>query len=259
MLSIITPVRNGKPFIRACLQNVIDQKCDGIEHIIIDGGSTDGTVEVVMEYAGKYAYVRWISEPDSGQSDAMNKGLAMARGSIVSFLNVDDDYEPGVLARVSELFRHLPEPSLLVGNCNIWLDGGVLSEVNCPSRLTVTDILASRKGPANPCAYFYHKSLHEAIGLYDTEDHYTMDYQFILRAVQVANVQYVNETWGNFHLYPGCKTYESCIVTKQAAFRKDRIIRKYLGTLSFQKKTLYYLKRFGFRIKPKLKRLMMSH
>jgi len=82
MISIITPVYNGERFIDSCIRVVIDQACLDFEHIIIDGGSTDRTVEIIKQYAEKYSHIRWISEKIS-QSDAMNKGIA--RGEILYF------------------------------------------------------------------------------------------------------------------------------------------------------------------------------
>ena len=97
MISIITPVYNGKRFIEFCIKNVIDQKCPNMEHIIVDGGSTDGTVEIIQRYAERYKHIRWVSEKDKGQSDAMNKGIRLAEGNIIGILNADDYYEPNVL------------------------------------------------------------------------------------------------------------------------------------------------------------------
>ena len=78
MLSIITPVYNSERFIATCIEAVIKQDCVKLEHIIIDGGSTDQTVPIIRQYADRYPHIRWQSEPDRGQSDAMNKGIAMA-------------------------------------------------------------------------------------------------------------------------------------------------------------------------------------
>ena len=114
LLSIITPVLNNKRFIESCILNVIEQDCPKMEHIIIDGESTDGTLEIIKAYAERHTHIRWISEKDKGQSDAMNKGVRMAQGNILGFLNVDDFYEKNVLNRIVELFKTLPEPSLLV-------------------------------------------------------------------------------------------------------------------------------------------------
>ena len=135
---------------------MIEQNCGDVEHIIIDGGSQDGTVTIIKQYAEKYPHIRWISEADQGQSDAMNKGLDMAKGNIISFLNVDDYYEPLVLNKIQKFFNNLPEPSLLVGNCNIWDSQGNLKGVNKPSKLHITDLLLGwtfAQPPVNPSAY----------------------------------------------------------------------------------------------------------
>lgn len=209
MLSIVTPVYNSERFIATCIEAVIEQNCVDLEHIIIDGGSTDQTVPIMQQYADRYPHIRWRSEPDRGQSDAMNKGIAMAKGEIMGLLNVDDGYEPGVLNRIIDCFKALPEPTLLVGNCNIWDDAGKLIEVNKPSKLSLFELVAGvniHPYPCNPAAYFYHTALHQKVGLYDIANHYSMDLDFILRAVQVANVVYVDEIWGNYHRLEGTKT-----------------------------------------------------
>lgn len=233
MISVITPVYNGEKFIESCLQVVIEQNCPDIEHIIVDGGSKDRTVEIIKQYAEKYSHIRWISEKDKGQSDAMNKGIAMAKGQILSFLNVDDYYEPNALNRASEIFRTLPEPSFVVGNCNLWNDEGELFQINKPSKMQFNDLLLGwhiNPFPANPSAYFYHTSLHQKIGLYDVEDHDAMDLHFLLKTVQVATVKYVDETWGNFRVIKGTKTYNSN-QTGQTLERIDKILNDYRKNL----------------------------
>jgi glycosyltransferase involved in cell wall biosynthesis len=209
-LSIITPVYNGKNFIESCLKSVIDQDCAQAEHLIIDGGSTDGTVETVDRYARRYPHIRWISEKDRGQSSAINKGIAMAQGTIIGILNCDDYYEPAVLPRVLKHFDDLPDPSFLAGNCRVLKDDGSIWYINKPARLNVADILIGgedRQFPHNPASYFYHKSLHDKVGLYDESEHFSLDTDFILRALFVAHTQYVNEIWGNYRYLKGTKTY----------------------------------------------------
>jgi glycosyltransferase involved in cell wall biosynthesis len=208
-LSVITPVFNGIRFIEFCIRNVIDQHCPDAEHIIIDGGSTDGTVEIIRQYADDYPHIHWISENDRGQSDAMNKGIGMASGSILGILNVDDYYEPGVLNEILDIFRSLPEPSLLVGNCNVWDDDDNLLFVSRPCRISYLNLLMQymKAFPPNPAAYFYHKSLHGRIELYDVDEHFAMDVHFILKAVQVAHIKKVNRLWGNWRFLSGTKTF----------------------------------------------------
>jgi glycosyltransferase involved in cell wall biosynthesis len=209
-ISVITPVYNGVSHIAGCLESVIHQGCAQAEHLLVDGASTDGTMKLINQYADKYAHIRYSTSSDAGQSDAMNKGIALSRGDIVGFLNVDDRYEFGVLNRILEIFGSLNSPALAVGNCNIWDENDNLIAVNIPGKLTFPNLLrghALNPFPINPSAYFYHKSLHEVIGGYDVDENYVLDWDFILRAVQVAEVHYFNETWGNYYLLPGTKTY----------------------------------------------------
>lgn len=244
MISVITPVYNGVRFMECCIKVVFGQNYPEVEHIIIDGGSTDGTFDVIKKYAEKYPHIRWISEKDQGQSDAMNKGIGMAKGEILNFLNVDDFYEPGVLNRVGEIFKTLPEPSLLVGNCNVCGDNGELKYINKPTQLGLRDLLIGKSYPVNPSAYFYHKLLHQKIGLYKTDNHYVMDVDFLLRAVQEAKVRYVDEVFGNFRLIEGTKTFES--------LRSDKNRRRVERVLKFHRQSLPLFERFQITLKFKL-------
>lgn len=210
MISIVTPVYNGEKFIESCLQTVIAQDCREVEHLIVDGGSTDTTVDILQRYAKIYPHIRWISELDRGQSDAMNKGIKLAQGEVISFLNVDDYYELGVLNQVNQLFKALPEPSFVVGNCRILNDNGDIIDINKPSKLRLFDLVLGlnvNPYPCNPCAYFYHRSLHNLIGNYSIEDHHSMDLDFILRMVQVAHLHYIDQVWGNYRRIEGTKTF----------------------------------------------------
>lgn len=228
MITIITPVYNGARFIDTCIQSVIDQHYEDIEHLIIDGSSTDRTLEIVQSYAQKYPHISWVSEKDQGQSDAMNKGIMMAKGNIIGILNADDYYEPNVFARVVQLFQHLPEPGFLVGRCRVIDEQGNLKYINKPKSLNVVDILSERsQHPYNPSAYFYHKSLHQLVGFYDTNHHYVMDLDFILKAVQHSHTLLVNDIWGNYRAIEGTKTNELRALglaekTKQDLFAEHR-------------------------------------
>lgn len=258
MISVITPVYNGAKFIESCIKVVIDQNCSHVEHIIVDGGSTDETVEIIKEYAQKYSHIRWISEKDKGQSDAMNKGIAMAQGEILAILNVDDYYEPNVLNRVSEMFKTLPEPSLLVGNCKVWNDEGKLDHINKPAKIKLTDLLLGcelNPHPMNPSAYFYHTSLHQKIGLYKVDEHYVMDLDFLLRAVQVATVKYVNETWGNYRQLEGTKTVND-IKTGESASRGKQLLKSYQKQVPLLIQWQIFIKLEIYKNKQKVKYLL---
>ena len=233
LLSIITPVLNNKRFIESCILNVIEQDCPKMEHIIIDGESTDGTLEIIKAYAERHTHIRWISEKDKGQSDAMNKGVRMAQGNILGFLNVDDFYEKNVLNRIVELFKTLPEPSLLVGNCYRWNDAEEIHEENKPAKLNITDLMLVWRinpFPVNPSQYFYHKSLHETIGPYKVEEHFTLDIDFLIRAVQAAHVTYLDEFWGNYRFIEGTKTFQDT--------QNNLCTRRFASTLNEYRKQL---------------------
>ena len=209
-ISVITPVYNGERFIESCLRSVVEQNCPDVEHIIMDGGSKDRTIEIVKEYADRHPHIRWVSEKDKGQSDAMNKGLRLARGSLLGFLNADDFYEPGALAAVREIFETLPEPSILIGNCNVIDDTGKLLWLNKPDTKYYQLLQVWRfKMPNNPSAYFYHRSLHDQIGEFDVDDHYVMDYDFLLKAFRASKVVYVDKTFGNYRMYADNKTSQA--------------------------------------------------
>ncbi|MBE9063608.1 glycosyltransferase family 2 protein [cf. Phormidesmis sp. LEGE 11477] len=228
-LSVITAVYNSRLFIGECIENVISQYCKSVEHIIVDGGSTDGTVKIIQRYANQYNHIHWISEPDEGQSDAINKGLGLARGQIVGLLNADDYYEPHALNSAIFYFQTLPQPSLLVGNCNVWDDKGLKLSVNRPTKLQLEDLLLGfhvNPFPINPSAYFYHASLHNLIGPYDIKEHYVLDVDFLFRAVRVANVAYLDKILGNYHMLENTKTVES-IKSGQSPLRVERVIKQY--------------------------------
>ncbi len=265
MISIITPVYQGEKFIESCIRVVIDQGCPNVEHIIVDGGSNDRTVEIIQRYAPEYPHIRWISEKDKGQSEAMNKGISMAKGKILGILNVDDFYEPNVLNRVSEIFTNRPEPSLVVGNCSVWNEKGNLIRVNRPRKLKLTDLLLGMKAnnfPLNPSAYFYHASLHREIGLYKVGEHYSMDLDFLLRAVQAAKVMHVDENWGNFRYIPGTKTFQDC-KNGQHPYRVERLMNTYWNGLSSIQRWELTVKQQSCNYKQKirgfLRRMTKSH
>jgi glycosyltransferase involved in cell wall biosynthesis len=243
-LSILTPVYNGEKYIENCLSNVQAQDCSRAEHIIIDGGSMDGSLDLARQYSQKYPHIRLISEQDRGQSDALNKGIAISRGRILGILNVDDTYEPGVLNRVLGLLDGLPEPALVVGNCNVWDTHRQLMLVNKPKKLAFADLLLGQNVnpfPVNPSAYFYHKSLHDIIGPYDVDEHYTMDLDFLLRAVQSAHVHYYDEVWGNFNLHSQTKTYLD-IERGSTLARQADLLKKYTSLLPFHQRLMVRLK-----------------
>ncbi len=132
-ISIITPCFNAVNYIEQTILSIIEQNYDNLEYIIIDGGSTDGTVDIIRKYEDKLAY--WISEPDQGQSDAINKGIAKATGDIFNWINADDYLEADALTRVAEAFREkyqitLPKFHLTLRSSSITLKKRISNRKN---------------------------------------------------------------------------------------------------------------------------------
>ena len=113
-ISIVTPVLNSKPFIEHSIRSVLDQDYPNIEHIIIDGGSTDGTVAIIKKYEKYIAY--WESKPDRGQTHALNNGFRRATGALYGWLNADEEYLPGALRCVGEEYMASRDLDLIYGD-----------------------------------------------------------------------------------------------------------------------------------------------
>lgn len=227
--SIVTPSFNSIDFIEACVANVLAQGDVVLEHIIVDGGSTDGTIDAIIALQSRYPHIRYIGGPDGGQSDALNKGVKSAKGEVIGVLNVDDSYEPEAVGRATRKLETIRAPALVVGICKLSGDGSV--KWNRPKDLRFEALLLGYdycQWPNNPAAYFYHKEVHEHVGFYDVNDHYGMDLDFIFRCARLVKMKYVNQHWGNFYLHPGCKTYED----NEGVIRQQRLINRFLSSMS---------------------------
>lgn len=208
ILTVITPVYNSVDFIEKCILNVIDQNCtDEIEHLIIDAESNDGTLEIIKNYAQRYTHIKFISEKDKGQSEAMNKGIRLAKGEYISFLNADDGYYKYVLKRVISIFKSNNKLAFITGNCKLFNNDGELIYINRPQRMRPYHQFSYLEPfPINPSAYFYSKKIHNEVGFYNEENHFTMDYEFILLSCLKEKIIYFNEDWGYAIYHEGSKS-----------------------------------------------------
>ena len=256
-ISIITPVLNGKKHLPTCIRSVAEQEAEEVEHLIIDGGSTDGTSEWIETIKSENDHLRFIVDEGSSQSIAMNTGIRLAQGKILGFLNADDYYEPGVLNRIMKLFESLPEPAFVVANCQVRDGADRILRVNRPERMKLTDLLAGAEPPYNPAAYFYHKSVHQLIGLYDEGDHYTMDLDFIIRLVQRIPVFYYNEIWGNFRWFEGAKTFD-CFEAGSLFRHVDSVRDRHLREQPWMIRQLVGVKRRRSHLSSKIQRQIVK-
>ncbi|MEP6617714.1 MAG: glycosyltransferase family 2 protein [bacterium] len=182
--SIVTSSFNHGHFLAETLRSVRDQGRDDVEHIVIDGGSTDGTVEILREFDGSLAY--WVSAPDAGQPAAWNEGVRRSRGDVLGFLNSDDLYLPGGLDEIARLADHRPDADWLIGGTAYFGDGPGL-EYPGLAPACATDILYFNAYAPQP-GHFWRRSLLDRVGPFDETLHYTFDFDYVMRCVLAAHV-----------------------------------------------------------------------
>jgi glycosyltransferase involved in cell wall biosynthesis len=182
-ISIVTPSLNQGEFIEETILSVLSQEYPNLDYIVMDGGSSDRTLEILRSYSDR---LQWVSEKDRGQADAINKGLRMAGGEIIAYLNADDLLLPGSLEKVARTFLENPQTMWVTGRCHIITETGqetrkpitayknLWLRIHHPSFLYITDYISQ---PAT----FWRASLHNELGYLDESLHYALDYEYFLR------------------------------------------------------------------------------
>ena len=212
-ISVITPSFNQAEFLEATIRSVLDQDYPNLEYIVIDGGSTDGSVDIIRRYADRLSY--WVSEPDRGQAHAINKGLQRATGDWVGWQNSDDVFYPGAFAQLAQAAARKPRAQLIIANMNLIDVNGVLLRDMKYVRPTYGALLAEGMVLTNQAA-FWRRSLHETIGYLDEQLDCGFDYDWFLRVLQGRPAAHVNRTWGGLRLHEATKTHN-----RQAVFELE--------------------------------------
>ena len=179
-LTIITPSLNQGAFLERTLLSVLDQGYEPIEYFVVDGGSTDGSVDILRRYDDRLTW--WVSEPDRGQTDAINKALRRATGDVIAYINSDDYYLPGAFAAATEALRVNPGARWVVGRCAfIYSHSGerVVWTPEQPKRMRSTWVLAPWGVPQ--ASTFWRREVFDELGLFREDMHYTFDTEFGLR------------------------------------------------------------------------------
>jgi glycosyltransferase involved in cell wall biosynthesis len=229
LVTIITPIINRITYLDKCIQSVLSQSYPYIEHIFVDGGSTDGTLDILKGYSVGYPdRIKFISEPDKGSGDAWNKGLRMAKGEIFGFLGSDDISEPDAVMKVVEFFRSDPDAYFVFGACNFINERGEI--IGRPPIKDFDSRAIINDGCYVPTpSSFYKRDVIEKIGWYDTKGN---DLDFLIRASKVFKIHRINAVLSNFRIHEGSATSGSSKEIRKMWLREDCLVsRRYGGSI----------------------------
>ena len=202
-ISIIVPSYNQGHLIAHTLDSILSQGVEDLDVFVADGGSKDATVGVLERYGDR---IKWVSERDRGQTDAINKGLRQARGDVVAYINSDDTYEPGAVRRALELLDANPGVEFVYGDANLIDENGGLIEHTHAVDFDIGVLTYDHNFICQP-ASFWRRSLVQRIGPFDESLQYLMDYEWFLRAAHSgARFLHAREPWANLRLHSACKT-----------------------------------------------------
>lgn len=220
-ISVITPSYNQGRFIEETVQSVLSQDVSALEYVVIDGGSTDETVKILKRYGGR---IRWVSENDNGQSDAINKGIRGTKGEIIGYLNSDDIYYPGALSAVLAFFEKHPAVDVVYGDADhIDLNGTVIEPYYTEDwdydRLKEVCFLCQ------PSVFFKRRLIKDA-GLFDSSLRYCMDYEYWLRLGAITPFARLNKKLAGSRMYEENKTLGSRVSVHR---EMNDMLKKRLG------------------------------
>lgn len=212
-ISIVTPSYNQAKYIKATIDSVLSQDYPNLEYIVMDGGSTDGTVEILKSYGKK---IKWESKADKGQTHAINKGLRLATGEVLAYLNSDDIYLPGTLSRVGEYYQQT-KADWITGDCLVIDENGVPSRGGWLIRAYKRFLMALYSRPTLMIAdsmlpqpsTFWSRRAWERVGEFNEDYHYVMDYDYWLRLSKYYRPHDLRIALSGFRAQPDSKSETS--------------------------------------------------
>jgi glycosyltransferase involved in cell wall biosynthesis len=227
LVSVVTPSYNQGRYIEETIQSVLNQDYFRIEHIVVDGGSTDETLSVLK----KYPHLKWVSEPDRGQSHAINKGFQIAKGEIAAWLNSDDTYLPGAVTAAVEALDRSKGRYIVMGQCPFIDEEGNPTGIFHPSsyrsRMKLIKIWKGLYSIPQPAVFFCRELIDELGGL-DESLYFAMDYELWLRFSKKYRFIPINKPLATYRLHEKSKTME---ISEQELLKKTvEISRRYWGT-----------------------------
>ncbi|MGA2261585.1 MAG: glycosyltransferase family 2 protein [Acidobacteriota bacterium] len=204
-ITIVMPTLNQAKYIEEAVQSILEQNYENLECLVFDGGSTDGTLDILKRYEDR---LQWWSEKDRGQADAINKGLKRATGDILGYLNSDDLLEPGALDKVAGYFLEHPEVDLVYGEGYLMKADGT-GKHRFPATEPVFDLwrLIHLWDFILQQSTFWRRRLLERIGYFNESLHYGLDWDYWIRAAKAGKVGYIPEYLGCLREYDAAKSF----------------------------------------------------
>ena len=215
LVSIVTPSYNQARYLEAAIQSVLAQDYARIEYIVVDGGSTDGSVELIKKYQSRFAY--WVSEKDSGQADAINKGLSRASGEILAWLNSDDYYLPNTISAAAKCFEENPDVTMLYGDMLAVDEHGQTINLLKYRQLSLEDLLSFQI--IGQPAVFIRRAAYENTGGLDTTFDYLLDHHLWIRLAQQGKILHVPHIWAAARYHAEAKNRAKATEFGREAFR----------------------------------------
>lgn len=238
LVSIITPVLNGIQYLELCLQSVLNQSYPYIEHIFVDGGSTDGTLAMLQGYQEKYPErIRFISEPDNSAGEAWNKGLKIAQGTILGWLGADDTYEPDAIRTVVDFFSLHQDTFFVFGQCNYIDEKGKIIGRPRTKEFNLNEAINSVCYIPCPSA-FYRREVIETIGLLDVRER-GVELDYWIRVGKVFRICRIENVLSNFRMHQNSFT-----CSKEAAkiyAREGYVVSRRHGGRLISRRFIVYL------------------
>ncbi|MEW6291350.1 MAG: glycosyltransferase family 2 protein [Thermodesulfobacteriota bacterium] len=234
LVSVITTTFNSEKYFTETIESVITQRYDNIEYIVVDGCSTDGTVDILRRYDDRIDF--WLSEPDGSMYEAINKGIAQSRGEIIAVLNSDDRYiNEDVVSQMVKWLRISPDVGGVYGDLiRLYATHTRYKKV---FQVGYRRYLLSQGGTFVPHpALFVRRNCIEKTGVYDTRYRYASDYDFILRCLKYCRLQYINMPVTYFRVHAASITSSGVISKEKLAVLKDHGIDRYWR---LEKKIMY--------------------
>jgi glycosyltransferase involved in cell wall biosynthesis len=229
--SIVTPSFNQSRYVEDALLSVKEQNYPWVQHIVVDGASTDGTVGILKRYATTpgWEHLRWISEPDRGQSDALNKGLLRAQGDIIGWLNSDDRYRPGCFREVAVAFERYPAADVLYGDYACIDENNRFTQVRREIEFSRFILLYHRVLYIPSTATFFRRRIFDDGNSFDLSLANDMDYEFFLRVAQKGyRFRHLPKLLADFRWHPKSK---SSTLSRPILQQHDLTAERYSPTL----------------------------